>query len=183
MSDVEPAKPPKKRRKGCLVVLGVLALAFICAAIFYGPTLWDLYKTYGDALFKPEKQKYSATSESNLQALFQGLRLHHDSEGQFPNADRWMDDIENRLKSNNLAKGEAEKKLIRPDLLGQAGKFGYAMNDAVSGKYSGDVSKPGETILIYESKQNGRNAHGDPTNDRDGLAITVDGTILKESAN
>lgn len=179
MSEVETAKPPRKRRKGCLIALGVFAVLFIGAVAFYGPTLLDFWRTFGDALFKPEKQKYSASNEENLKALYQGLKLHHESEGMYPDSSKWMDGILNRLKSNNLARGEAEKKLVRPDLAGQATHFGYAMNDAVSEKYSGDIADP-KTILIYESEQTQWNAHGDPKTDRTGMAITIDGTVLKQ---
>jgi hypothetical protein len=184
MSESDATAPaPRKRRRGCWIAAGILAAILLGAGIFYGPTLLDFWRTFGDALFKPEKRAYQATSEQNLKAIHQGIMLHHESEGTFPSAAKWMDEIENRLKSNDLAKGEAEKKLVRPDLLGQAGKYGYAINKAAASRYRDDLRDPAKTILVYESKQTTRNAHGDPATDRDGLAITVDGTILKESAN
>jgi hypothetical protein len=171
--------PVKRRRKGCWISLAVLATVLVSAGLYYGPTLLSAFRTYGWSLFyPPEKHAYNATSEQNLKALYQAMILHHDSEGQFPDADKWMDSIENRLRTNDLQKEEEKKKLVRPDLAGQIGKFGYAMNDAADGKYKDDVGDPSKTPLIYESKQDTRNAHGDPSSDRNGLAIAVDGTIL-----
>lgn len=173
---------PKKRKKGCLIAAAVLGALFLGAGAFYGPAILDFYKVYGpDILSKPERHKYAATSEQNLKAIYQGMMLYHESEGQFPLAEGWMDAIANRLKSNDLEKGEAEKKLIRPDLAGTSGAFGYAMNESTSGKYKDDVADPGTTPLIYESKQTARNAKGDARDDRDGLAISVSGAILKGS--
>lgn len=172
--------PVKRRRKGCWISLAVLATVLAGAGLFYGPTLLSAFRTYGWSLFlPPEKHAYNATSEQNLKALYQAMILHHDSEGQFPAAEKWMDDIESRLRTNDLQKEEEKKKLVRPDLAGQTGKFGYAMNDAAGGKYKDDVGDPSKTPLIYESKQDSRNAHGDPSSDRNGLAITVDGSILQ----
>ena len=176
----ESIAPEKKSRKGCWTVVWLLAAVLLAAALFYGPTLLNFLNVYGiDALRKPEKHRYDATSEQNLKALYQGMMLHHDSEGQFPPADKWMDAIESRLRTNDLLKAEEKKKLVRPDLSGQAGAYGYAMNDVAGDKYKEDIKDPATTPLIYESKQTARNAHGDPATDRDGLAIAVDGSILR----
>jgi hypothetical protein len=180
MPEVE-ATPVKKSRKGCWVVLGIFGFVFLAAALFYGPAISDFLKVYGiESLTKPERHKYNATSEENLKALYQGMILFHDSEGQFPPADKWMDSIESRLRTNDLIKAEEKKKLIRPDLVGQPNKFGYAMNDLAGTKYKEDVKDPATTPLIYESKQTGRNAHGDPTTDLDGIAIAIDGNIIRQ---
>lgn len=179
MPDVDAA-PTRKSRKGCWIALSVVALAIVGVGTFYGPAVADFLKVYGiESLTKPERHKYRASSEGNLKAIYQSLILHHDSEGQFPDAKVWMDSIENRLKTNDLAKGEEKKKLIRPDLLGKPNKYGYAINEQVAGKYIDDVPNPSQTPLIYESKQEMRNAFGDPATDRDGIAIAVDGTILQ----
>lgn len=169
-----------KRRKGCLIASGVVAAAVLGAGIFYGPTLLDFLKVFGiEGLQKPEKHAYSATSEQNLKALYQGMLLYHESEGQFPEASGWMDAIRPRLLSNDLAKGEADKKLIRPDLAGSPDTYGYAMNDLASAKYKDDIKDPAKTPLLYETKQTSRNAKGDGKEDRIGMAIAVDGTILR----
>jgi hypothetical protein len=168
------------RRRGCKWALLIVGLAFLGVVLFYGPTVCDFVKTYGiDALRKPEKHAYSATSEQNLRALYQAMSLYHESEGQFPDANGWMDAIENRLQSNDLKRGEGLKKLIRPDLAGQAGKYGYAMNDLASANFKDDIKDPSTTPLLYESKLESKNAHGNPADDRIGLAISVDGKILK----
>src|SRR5262249_22548821 len=103
-----------------------------------------------------------------------------DSEGQFPVSSGWMDAIQNRLGTDVLKKGEGIKKMISPEYVGQDGKFGYAFNDTLSGKYLGDVKD--KTIpLIFESTSTEKNAHGYPAKIRKpgGLAISVEGKILK----
>jgi hypothetical protein len=72
-----------------------------------------------------------------------------------------------------MSKAEAEKKLVRPGL---ASGFGYAMNDATSGKFKGDLKDP-LTVLVYESKSTIKNAHGSPSGEK-GLAVTVSGKVL-----
>ncbi len=169
-----------KLRKGCWIGLSVVLVLFLGVGLFFGPAVSDFLKVYGwDALRKPPKHAYSATSEQNLKALYQGMTLYHESEGQFPEASGWMDAIRTRLLSNDLARGEAEKKLVRPDLLGNTNEFGYAMNEVASAKYRDDLKDLAKTPLIYESKQTKKNAVGDGTSDRIGLAIAVDGTIIQ----
>jgi hypothetical protein len=161
---------------GCLgVVVVALGLLLFTGA---GKDFQNLWRngTIPSLLFPAKKRTYSAGNESNLKAIYTALMLYHESEGQFPTAGGWMDAIEPRIRANDMEASEAKKKLARPDL--GDGQFGYAMNDAASAKYKDDVG-PATTVLIYESKQTGRNAHGDPKTDRDGYAITVDGTILK----
>jgi hypothetical protein len=68
------------------------------------------------------------------------------------------------------------KKLIRPGL--SEGQFGYAFNDAASGKYKDDLKEPAKTALVFESMETQKNAHGDPARLRKGIAISVDGTVL-----
>lgn len=172
---VKPTKSRKGRKIGCSIAGAILLLL----VWFAGPPLLDLGRG-GFLSCAPPKHEYSATSEQNLKAIYQAMMLYHESEGQFPEANGWMDAIDNRISSNDLKKGEEKKKLIRPDLIGQEGNYGYAMNPVASAKYKDDVKDPSTTPLIFESKETVRNANGDPEKSRDGLAISVDGTILKQ---
>jgi hypothetical protein len=130
---------------------------------------------------KPPPHAYAGDSKDNLRMMRTALLGYEESEGLFPEAGGWMDAIQNRLKTDDLKKGEGAKKLIRPDLLDQSGKFGYAINDKVGGQYHGDIKDP-KTPLIFESTPTDRNAHGDPATigKAGGLVITVDGTILEQ---
>jgi hypothetical protein len=130
------------------------------------------------ALLEPDvKRQYAADQVGNLKAIRTALLLYHDSEGQFPQANGWMDAIEPRITASDMTGSEAKKKLIRPDLAGTSNAFGYALSDKVAGKYKDDAGA--KSILIYESHQTARNAHGNPEKDRQGYAVSVDGTILK----
>lgn len=172
----------RKLRKGC-AGCGVVLLILIGVGVWlYGGTLRDLARQgiLQDLFRAPDQRAWVATSEQNLKALHVALMLYHDSEGQFPEGSGWMDAIENRLRTGDLSREEAEKKLIRPDLAGQPGKFGYALNAASAAKFKDDVGD-GKTPLLFESTPTERNASGDPAKIRKagGLAIAVDGSILR----
>lgn len=170
---------------GCLTVVAVLiGLLFFTAAGKDIRNLWS--HGFLDQYLSPEDaRKYNATDAANLKALYTAMELYHESEGQFPQGNGWMDAIKTYASAADLAKGEAEKKFISPVLAGKTGEFGYAMNDAASGKYKGDIKDP-KTPLIFDSSDTKRNAHGDPKKLRPSpprgggnLGIAVDGTILK----
>jgi hypothetical protein len=136
-----------------------------------------------DALTETEKRKYNATTEANLKAIHTALMMYHDSEGQFPLAESWMDAIEGRLVTSDMEGSEAQKKLISPSLAGQPGQFGYALNDRASGKYKDDLDP--KMPLVFDASDTKKNAHGDPRTlapkpARGGrnMMITVDGTVL-----
>ncbi|HEY0867585.1 MAG TPA: hypothetical protein VGE01_09405 [Fimbriimonas sp.] len=170
------------KRKGCWIGLGVLVL-LIVGLVFTGPgqAFVDIWRTGAiqDALRKDEKE-YRATTERNLKALHTAMMLYHDSEGQFPAAEGWMNAILPRLRTGDLKEGEEAKKLIRPVFNEQAERFddhyGYVMNQAASGKYKDDVDP--KIPLIYESDENWIwNAQGDPDEDGTGSYVAVDGTL------
>jgi hypothetical protein len=167
----------KKVKIGCLVAALVV---FGGGYWFYGPILRHFLPTAWDSLFPASKQTYHGDSTANLQAMRTALLGYEESEGQFPAAAGWMDAIGNRLNTDNLKKGEGLKKLVTPEFVGQEGKYGYAFNDALSGKYHGDI-KDQKTPMIFESSSTEKNAHGDPSKLRKpgGVAITVDGQIVK----
>jgi hypothetical protein len=75
--------------------------------------------------------------------------------------------------------GEAERKLVRPDLGGKRGEFGYAINSECAGKYRPDIKNP-KTILFFESIQTTKNLAGNPIiiGKQGAKAITIDGTIV-----
>jgi hypothetical protein len=172
---MDPAKK-KLIKRGLLTVI-LLGMAF--AFWFYGPLVLALWR---EGFFdkKTEAHNYEGTTIDNLKYLRTALLGYEESEGQFPAAAGWMEAVQNRLNTDDLKKGEALKKLVSPELVGQEGKYGYAINDAVSGKYHGDIKDP-KTPLIFESTDTAKNAHGDPAKLRKpgGLAISVSGEILR----
>ncbi len=170
---------------GCLGILGLVVLILLVTPL--GHTVLTLYRRgYLDAYVSPdEERKYQAGEVENLKALYTAMNLYHESEGQYPYANGWMDVIKSRTSTSDLAKGEAEKKFISPALAGKPGQFGYAMNDKASAKYKGDLKTLKEPLL-FVSSDTSRNAHGDPKKltpnpPRPGgnVGIAVDGTIVK----
>ena len=170
---------------GCLtLVILALALLFLTKS---GQEVRDLvsHGFLNEYLSPEESRKYNASNLQNLKNLFTAMSLYHESEGQFPSANGWMDALKSYGAASDLAKGEAEKRFVAPEFSGKPGQFGYAMNDALSGKYKGDIKDP-KTPLLFDSNDTSRNAHGDPRKllpspARAGgnLAVAVDGTILK----
>lgn len=157
-----------------LAVIGLFTTSF-------GKGLRDLWGSGAiqAAVEKVPRRTYDAkSSDDNLRALSTAIKLYHESEGAYPNSEKWMDEIAPRLILNDLPKKEAEKKLVRPDLVGQTDAFGYAMNDGASKKYKDDLPKG--TILLFESASTSRNAHGDPKNDGKpgGRALTIEGDLV-----
>jgi hypothetical protein len=125
-----------------------------------------------------EDRKYQASREANLRSLSVALHLYEKSEGTYPTANKWMDCIGGRLRSTDMSEGEAAKKLVRPNLTHAApNQYGYALNDAVAGKFHGDI-KDANTILVFESSDLSKNAHGSPMAQKGQKAITVGGQIV-----
>lgn len=167
----------KKIGLGAAAVAGIVVVVLFATP--FGKGIRDIWRSGAvqSMVTKPPKRTYDASnSDENLKALSIALRLYQDSEGQYPDADKWMDQVAPRLILNDLPKKEADKKLVRPDV--GEGEFGYAINDAAAGKYKGDLKKG--TILLFESAATTRNAHGDPKKDGrpGGRALTIDGDLV-----
>lgn len=170
---------------GKKIGIGALLLVIVGLIVLFGTSfgkgLRDVTKTgvLQDVVKRHENGTFvSSGSAENLKALGTGLKQYESSEGQYPDADRWMDQLLPRVTLNNLPKKEARKKFIRPDLSGGDGAYGFAMNDAAAGKYHGDLPKG--TVLVFESNATGWNAHGDPKKDgrAGGSGLTVEGTVV-----
>ena len=156
------------------VVAGMLvALIYFIALPFY-------HLLHGSGVLEPEvMRKYQGSNEDNLKALYTAMMKYHESEGQLPDAGRWMDLLKPRVRTNDMAQSEAEKKFIFPAYIGRPGKYGYAMNPAASGKFKGDL--PPKTPLIFNSNDTKWNAQGDPKKlePKGGEAIAIDGTVIR----
>lgn len=164
------------------IIVGVLVVGALGYAGFrFGP---DLVTAQRQGFFEREvKVAYDGTAAENLRALHTAMMLYHESEGQFPEAKGWMDAIMTRLNTADLKPGEAEKKLRDPRL--GADGYGFAMNAAASGKFKDDLEGGPNEILLFDSSDSARNAHGNPEKlapkpAREGgrLAITVAGALL-----
>lgn len=164
----------KKWVLGCGVVAAVVL-------IFGG---WWLYPTVRDILklvpADRPKQGWTPDTEKNLKALYTGMKLQHDSDGQFPKSSAWMDKVINRVKSETLKTGAEKEKFVDPAAGGKPGEYGFAMNDLASEKYIDDL-KDKKMPLIFQSTDASWNAHGDPAKigRPGGIGMAVDGTIVK----
>lgn len=161
-------------KKATKWILGIVALLLAAATYMIGP---EAIAAARNGFFEKEvKKEYQGDTIDNLRRLHTALMLYHESEGQFPLASGWMDAIENRLQTNDLKKGEGEKKLHQPAYANSASQYGYAMNDKAQAKYKDDL--PPDLELLFESRDTKRNAHGSPEELKNGLAITVEGKLI-----
>ena len=134
----------------------------------------------GSGILKEAKlEKFSGTTDGQLRLMYEAAQTHHQSEEVFPEGKTWMDDVLLRMKTQNLLPGEAEKKIVRQDLIGQPNQFGFAMNSAAAGRYKGDLKDP-NLILFYTSKSSSKNLYADPTMEglSGGRGITISGQLL-----
>lgn len=179
-----------KRSRKVLKSVGLLLLAgLLGAGWFYGPTVYTLAKAgmFEQVLNPRELREYQGNSIDNLKAIHLALSLYHESEGQFPFGEGWMDALEPFYRTDDMSAEEAKKKFVNPLLpSGTKDGFGYALNDVASGKYKDDVPTPARTPLVFDSMDLKRNAHGTPEKllpnpPRQGgnMGISVSGEILK----
>jgi hypothetical protein len=173
------ASRKKKVMLGCLVVFGIPLIYLLS---LYGPPFRDFWKKgiIQAAIAPSVERAYEGDSAENLRALYTALKLYHDSEEHFPQADGWMDAIAGRIRTTDMPEEEALKKFVRPDLTDEPDQYGYALNEEVAGMYIDDIDDPA-IPLLFESKVTDRNAGGDP--DEIGLTspprgISVDGRLL-----
>lgn len=167
----------KKRLIGCGVVVAVLAI--LCVATPAGRAVVTLVKTLVQTRDTNESEAFKGDTADRLKAMLTAADLYHQSEDAYPMAKSWMDDLLTRLQTQNLKPGEANKKIKRPEFDGDPSKFGFAMNQDLSGKYKGDIAKK-DTILFFESVKTEKNAVGDPEIDKKpgGQGITLEGKLV-----
>jgi hypothetical protein len=170
-----------RRKKIVLAVAAVLVLLVLLFAAGPGRDIKNLggVELIQSAMDSGESRTYTASREANLKAIYTALNLYQDSEGAYPLANGWMDAIGSRIRTTDMSEAEAAKKLQRPDLSHpKANQFGYAINDAVAGKFKGDL-KDKKTILIFETSDLTKNAHGTPETQKKHLAISINGDLVK----
>ncbi len=169
--------------KKALIGIGIfLAAAVLGVSIWLGPAVWDFAQA---GVFEgQERRDYTGGRLENLKAQHLAVMLYSESEGALPEASGWMDAAMTRAETADLGRDEALRKFKNPGAQGE-GKFGYAMNEALSLTYPGDVENPEKTILIFESSDLAWNAFGDPKKlrpdpGREGgnKAVTLAGEII-----
>lgn len=156
--------------------------------LFFGGRIgWTAWVLYRHGIFDaPTGDRiYHGDRIARLQALRTALMEYQNSEGQFPDASGWMDAITNRLQSDDMVSQQSDRKLRDPSVK-DANGYGFGFNSALGGKYIGDIKNQAETVMVYTSKDVGKNAHGDPKTGLpnpprggENLGITVTGKVIK----
>ncbi len=173
------------RAKKVVKGISLLLLAgVIYAAWFYGPFLYSVWKR--GFFDKRQIRSYHGNSLQNLAALHKGMMMYHDSEGQFPQSNGWMDALKPYIRPDDMKEKDAFKKFVNPTLPPKEGVYGYAMNDVAGAKYKDDVKYPEKTPLLFDSSDTKWNAHGTPEKllpkpAREGgnVGVSISGAILK----
>ena len=169
--------------KKALIGIGIfLAAAVLGVGVWLGPAVWDFARA---GVFEgQERREYTGGRMEDLKAQHLAVMLYSESEGALPDASGWMDAAMTRAETADLGRDEALKKFKSPVAQGEE-EFGYAMNEALSQVYPGDVESPEKTVLIFESSDLVWNAFGDPKKLRpnppraDGnKAVTLAGEIV-----
>jgi prepilin-type processing-associated H-X9-DG protein len=89
--------------------------------------------------------------DNNLKQIAQALLQYAQEHGDcLPPADRWMD----------VAGAGLAPALFRCPAQGRNARYSYAMNANLSARSLAGIPRPAETILLFESRQNVRNAAG-----------------------
>ena len=162
-----------------------LGIKLIGAALFIGIGLWliQVGKTVADAknaglLDETQTEKYQASRENNLKSIHRALMQAADSDGEFPDAAKWMETALIRLKTSDLTEEEAKNKLRVPGA--KNGDFGYSFNAVFSKVHPGEIKVKANTILVFESKATTWNASGNPESDaKDGAkGVTFEGKVV-----
>lgn len=176
------------RRKRIKIALAIVAAVFLGLAIWLGPVIRAAFKSgiAQDLISPPPKVEYEAGVVENLEAIHTAMMQYHDSEGEFPPADQWMDLLVLRLRTADLKEGEEYRKLQNPKVLHMGTDvWGYAYNLNVQNMYKDDVVGGEDQILVFETGELAYGVSGDPAQDAipiegagENLAVTVGGEIL-----
>lgn len=164
--------------KGWLVAGGILLALMAVLWVWLGPLISTALRA--GFLDKPEERTLEAgQTQENLKTMHQAILMYSESEGALPEASGWMDAAYTRLKTADLKEEEAKKQMKALDGMGPD-EYGYAMNQALSGKDPFDERLKGQ-ILLFESKNLDWNAKGDPKKDgavgRQTHGITLGGNL------
>lgn len=109
---------------------------------------WMFYPMHLATRLKAE----SAICQDHLKHLAEVLMQYAERyDDRLPPADRWMDAIESFL---------TDEQVFRCPAHGREVHYSYALNALLSARALYEIRSPSETILLFESGQNVRNATG-----------------------
>ncbi|HVT13264.1 MAG TPA: hypothetical protein VHE55_13445 [Fimbriimonadaceae bacterium] len=149
---------PPRRKSGvhwAWIVLGILA---ICGCGGVGLLGSILFPAFSRARAIAQERRCI----SNVRVLVAASAMYaEDFDDHLPPASLWMDALKSRADSPG---NFSCPSVSRPNAFGPrvAGKYGYAFNEALSGKSRKGFSAQKSEVLIFESLDVSRNAQGDP---------------------
>ena len=100
-------------------------------------------------LERARERAQQASCLSNLKQLaLAALMYAQDHDEVFPRADNWCDAISPYMKNDEIFKCPSDPEH----------DYGYAFNRNLSGKRLGEIRRPAETVLIFDSTAGKKNA-------------------------
>lgn len=167
-----------KRFKAWHAALAGAAIFLIGVSVWLGPVLSTAWRRgYFDSA---PNREVSRNVDSSLQAVHRALMMYAESEGRLPDAAGWVEAAWPRIKTADLPDEEALKLLQSADAKSDS-EYGLAMNKALSGVSPWDHEDQ-TAVLVFESRDLRRSAHGDPATigpaNRPGKGITLAGRIV-----
>lgn len=139
------------------IVLSITGAAVVGLGIWLGPLIPPLIKYFQDRNYYKTKIEYYPACKENIALLGAAINAYLESEGVFPPAEKWMDEIQPYLRSNEKTKEDQLKKLHCPDLSPE--EFGYAYNAQLAGKSKDAIGDQEKTPVVYDSTQTSKNAN------------------------
>ncbi|HWA83448.1 MAG TPA: hypothetical protein VG820_08455 [Fimbriimonadaceae bacterium] len=149
---------PPRRKSGVHWVWILLGIFAICGCGGVGLLGAILFPAFARARTSVQERMCI----SNVRILCAASAMYsEDSDGHLPEASSWMDATEKYVDS---PRNFSCPVVNHPNAFGPriAGKYGYAVNEALSGKVRKGIADKTREILIFETADTSRNAKGDP---------------------
>ena len=140
----EPQAVPPKKSNTVLWVVLILGVGGLCFVVIVMAAI--LFPVFSQARLSAQR---TSCLSSTKQWAFANIMYAADFDDRFPMAKGWMDQFEVHTPGSPL---------VVKEFGGQA--QGYGFNDSMASLPMAKVKEPERTILIFESADTARNAHG-----------------------
>lgn len=138
-----------ERREMWLKRIYITLIGLVSAAILFGILF---------PIFAQAHESGHGTCSSNLFRLSHAmLEYSEDYDSHLPPASRWMDAV---VETALPWQAQEVEGCFRCDVIRQGKGFGYAMLDSMSSRHLGEVQDPINELVLVESRDLRRNAHG-----------------------
>lgn len=148
------APPSTPRKSSSTLIWIIVAVCAVCGCGGVGILAAVLVPVFMQA--RNAAGRAMCLSNVKQLAMAQMLYSSDNDDERFPAAQKWVD------LTAKYAKGDP---FNCPTVLRQRGEYGYAMNSTLSNKKSAEVAVPNDTVVVFETGTQARNASSDPKMD------------------